>query len=117
MPNNSPKGEIVKVKFPVVVDSGRCPTCDADVNQYIRAAEKGEIALPTCCPHCGQPFAEGIKKRVWRCGKCNGVVLNFGEQRYCTHCRGELVYPKEAGYEELLAKMEKESAQATKEVK
>jgi len=101
-----------------VVDDVQLTEFFNKIENYINiAAEKGEIALPTCCPHCGQPFAEGIKKRVWRCGKCNGVVLNFGEQRYCTHCRGELVYPKEAGYEELLAKMEKESAQATKEVK
>jgi len=116
MNNGSPKGQIIKVKFPAVASGGKCPSCQHNLDEYIEAYKRDKIELPACCPNCGQHFAlDGITRFVTRCGRCQEEILHPGTQKFCTNCRCEIVYPEEPGYQELLEKVEKKLAQATKE--
>ncbi len=84
------------VILPGRITKSHCSACKADLSFLITAIRENRIPWPEFCPECRVPFRRGeVTESVWKCPKCNGIIVDPKKQKYCLRCATPLICPQE----------------------
>lgn len=92
----------VIINLPGKIRDGTCTHCQADVSYAVEAYMAGEIDRPKYCPNCNVKLIDGdsITRLVWTCIRCDERIVDPSQQKYCTGCETEIIFPQEEETEE-----------------